>query len=972
MIEYLEKQLYKKSKDSQSRILYSKWNYDKTVIPQALQTISNFFPHYSLHDESHSITVVNNIVRIIGKKNIKKLSAIDIWLILEAAYSHDIGMVIPSDILTAEIKSEDFIYHLKEIQDNKQHTLWESANLFKIEENIIKFKNDYFDLITHEAIKYLIADYFRKFHANRSKEIIIDPEKMLSLASPLGIIPKRIIDTLSEICACHTKEFPKVMDLPFREVGIDNENMHPRFIACLLRIGDLLDLDNPRFSEVQLRTLSKIPLDAIFHKGKHSSIVNFRADKKKIKILAKCEDYDIANITQYWFNLLDSEISNQMKRWNDIIPNKKFDTLPTVGDLKVKLNDYETIDSKKKPQFSIETDKAIELLQGAGLYDGAYQSMREILQNSVDASLIKMWLEYQGKKDFTTPQSKDFISLLINYPISINIQPKGVRDGFQTWNIVIEDSGIGISIKDLSFLAKTGGSSRNCERGKIIEKMPYWMRPSGTFGIGFQSIFMLTDVVNIRTKSFSDEQLLEIELNSPNSSKNGDILIKRKISNHSIKPFTRIDIDYITKAIPDRYSIPWEFRNANQIVDNYDPFTNESMDIELGKILDEIIQFSTKGYFPVKLAFKNEIRDLSSECDIKFSFFDSKNVIEMDIFAHKNNRYDVETYYKNQFVHNNFSFPFLGFKVNIHKEKASEALTLNRNKIKGEFQNKLKNLIIDSSFDIITKNFDNIFKDKEEKEIGSMYLHYHSNKELLEKYDISTFNYWQNFAIQTEDGKEFEIIDLLKDSSSVTIKYVESTPPSYMDIFEYKSKKLIISIRGGHPSYDYTRFFLMKIPEYYQHFYIKENTALNIEEIIFSKTKDIAFFIDYVKIVTRHKNKYPSSARAFIPCIDKFKELKVRKDANLPYAYKYTISHNFQLPINFMLSPFVRETNLGIVQMKEVCNDELINWVYENRYDEKTSKEDIEQAYRRFIDSIKLDEINKAYSNEEATIIIPD
>lgn len=56
MIKDIEDLLFDKTKDSQSKILFAQWNYDKKVIPLALQAVTNLFPHYSLHDESHSIT----------------------------------------------------------------------------------------------------------------------------------------------------------------------------------------------------------------------------------------------------------------------------------------------------------------------------------------------------------------------------------------------------------------------------------------------------------------------------------------------------------------------------------------------------------------------------------------------------------------------------------------------------------------------------------------------------------------------------------------------------------------------------------------------------------------------------------------------------------------------------------------------------------------------------------------------------
>ena len=97
-------------------------------------------------------------------------------------------------------------------------------------------------------------------------------------------------------------------------------------------------------------------------------------------------------------------------------------------------------------------------------------------------------------------------------------------------------------------------------KANIIDEMPVWMKPSGTFGIGFQSIFMITDVVMIETKSYHNEEFQTIELNSPNSYKDGDILLVKNTSNHFVKPGTKISINYKEKAIADKYSIKSQHR----------------------------------------------------------------------------------------------------------------------------------------------------------------------------------------------------------------------------------------------------------------------------------------------------------------------------------------------------------------------------------------------------------------------------
>ena len=113
MIKCFEDLLLQKTKDTPKEILYAQWNYDKKLISTALQGISNMFPHYSLHDESHSISILNNVVRIIGTESIENFSAIDIWLLLKAAYYHDIGMVVAGEEINIAISSEKFIGFFK-------------------------------------------------------------------------------------------------------------------------------------------------------------------------------------------------------------------------------------------------------------------------------------------------------------------------------------------------------------------------------------------------------------------------------------------------------------------------------------------------------------------------------------------------------------------------------------------------------------------------------------------------------------------------------------------------------------------------------------------------------------------------------------------------------------------------------------------------------------------------------------------
>jgi hypothetical protein len=963
MIKYLEKLLHEKTEGTQSEILYAQWNYDKKVIPVALNAVSTLFPHYSLHDESHSITIINNIVRVLGKEKLDKLSAIDIWLILEASYCHDIGMVVSSDKLIEALNSKDFLDFFKEVQQDKKNGLHEFALQFSIEDGKIKYNSSELNLEYHDGIKFILAEFFRRTHSDRSKEIINNPNGELKLSSPRGVIPQRIFKILADICSSHTKNFEDVMKLPFSEVGIDIENSHPRFVSCLLRIGDLLDLDNNRFSEVMLRTLSKIPIDTLNHKAKHLSIESFRVDDKIIEVSAKCTDYDTANVTQHWFNYLNSEISQQMIKWNKIVPFKELGYLPTIGNLKVELSEYDYIDGKKKPKFSVDTDKAMELLRGAGIYEGAYQCIREVLQNAVDATLIRIWLEYKDEKDFdlSNPSSNDFIRVKEQFPIFININEKSVVGQDKVWDFNITDKGTGLSTYDLGFLMNTGSSSKNRKRINLIDEMPLWLRPSGIFGIGFQSIFMLTEQVKLETKSFFTEEFQKIELNSPNSSKDGGILVQKVKTNHKTKPGTKLSFEHKTKAIPERWSIKGEQKNASRIAHNYDPFSHESLDIELGKVFDEIFDFTSKSHIPIKLLLNGKEIETHNNNN-KFKYFEKENSLELNIHSGtKESNWRVITYYKNQKAENNLKPMFLGFELNIHKDKASTVLELNRNKIRPEYHGELTRQFFTSSFKVITEYFNTLFESDELKSLGSMFLnYYHEQFDFLNSFDVKKFNQWKNLGIQIGE-ENHKIKDLLTSIDTLKIIYDRRINSHFGDLYAINKNELSISLGGGAPSYDYTTFLLSKFSEIMTSIQKVEDVETNVKQIIFSKNAqgNPVEESEVKRILINTKNIYYSS-RCIIPCVKKYFKLRLKDDAHEAYVYHYRFDYYLSLQYPKMLSPYISvEDGNDKTELQLALNDKLYDWVFKNRYDAKTTLEEIKEQYQKFINEYKLDDLNE-------------
>lgn len=375
-------------------ILWAQWSFDEQLISKALNNVNQIFPHYSRHDASHSNQILTNIERILGKENINSLSATDLWLLLESAFYHDIGMVIPISKIRDDWDTPEFRKFINSVSTDKKHELNKLGVKYINSKLQLIINNSQWPLDVFEEIRLLLSDFYRNKHASRSEDIINNPWQEIGLSSPRNeLLPTRLFKILGSISAHHGYTFNQVMQLPKNEVGIANDDAHPRYIACLLRVGDLLDLDNNRFCPVMLKTAGAIPESTQAHIEKHMAISHFRMDQNRIEVQAVCETYSGYEATSNWFSYLQDEFNNQMRYWDDIVPHKNMGLLPTIGKLDIQLKDYELLKGGGTPKFEVDEDKMFGLLKGSGLYKYPNQCIREVLQNSADATLVKLWCD---------------------------------------------------------------------------------------------------------------------------------------------------------------------------------------------------------------------------------------------------------------------------------------------------------------------------------------------------------------------------------------------------------------------------------------------------------------------------------------------------------------------------------------------------------------------------------------------------
>lgn len=103
----------------------------------------------------------------------------------------------------------------------------------------------------------------------------------------------------------------------------------------------------------------------------------------------------------------------------------------------------------------------------------------------------------------------------------------------------------------------------------------------------------------------------------------------------------------------------------------------------------------------------------------------------------------------------------------------------------------------------------------------------------------------------------------------------------------------------------------------------------------------------FKKILETLNNKYYKN-RIFLPClIEQYNHLRIKDTSFIPWVGSKGLSDFKFVPK--MLSPYIKVGD----KIEEYTNDKLFNWVYENRYYDDTTIENIKDSYDKFIEEFK-------------------
>ena len=973
------------------RVLVNFWSCIKIHVPNILSCVSQVFPHYTKHDVSHSYAILDSIERVLGKEAIDKLSVTDLWLLLCSAFYHDIGMYISGKEIQDCFESEKFQKYLCDLKDDAKLPLNRYAKCFVMQDGKLNYGNCELSLDSYNAARYLLADFFRVNHAARSKDFLQTDPSVAQMFSEI----KRLITTIAEICRLHGGTFQEVMKCNDVENGVNGieDYCHPRFVACMLRLGDLLDFDSSRVSRFSLDHLSSsIPSDSKIHNEKNYCIRHALITPEKVDVFAECKDVDVAFEIDKWFTLIREEMSNQRNLWHDIVADLDIKGFPMCGKLETKLLDYEKIDNNLKAKFEIDGDKATKILQGSGLYNEKNQCVREILQNAIDATYLRIYLE--RKDEFATKPLKEgfekFIEIckLPEYQIEVECKKEeieekcgeaenGERQGNKksVWHVVIKDHGIGMRKDDLKYLLKIGSGKNNKEKFNIINQMPEYAKPSGIFGIGFQSIFLITDKVEVKSRYAFCDEVIDMEIGTP--LKDGFALLKIEKNSFADKG-TTISFDLMEMS-KDKSSNSDTFSSESSLYGNsnypsyydyfkksYDLLESEKCDIEIAGILEKVSEVINNSYLNIICKGnekKNEIK-LEKIVDgaINKKIYNDEEanlVVELSMIKSSYGYVHKKLMYRNEEVGGYIIWRFIRFiniVINILSGSSDDVLTVSRESLKSDYARKIEEPLKRKIIEWMVEHW-GLFDDDYKKASG-LFIEYYGEKGKYEKQR----EWWKkNKILDIDFRKKIEYDSVIIKEHFYSYGFAQK---------EINSKKLIIQEDVFSPYVQFIGYVLHDFYKYGMHFRAgydykqdkktKKKVCLGAEIEFTRETGDSVDWEYWLRVYKRRK------CRSLMPCYG-YEIIKVKDDYGLMRkADPMNVLEKVSYPRT--VCPYVVKDD----KLEWDCSDKVIQWVRENNIKgkDKVTEDVIISEYAKMRKDLKkyVKKINNEVEKKKAKV----
>jgi len=460
-----------------------------------LKTVIKNMPEFTLHDDAHIFNMLTILGKMIPESTLKALSIPDLLMIILSVFLHDIGMAPEEKYIRSwknQLSDDEYDEDLrneKEVFDRFRKTY--THQLSDIERLLSEGEHLKAQLLED----FIVTEYIRNTHSIRARKIIAT-----HWAGKIIYQDTDLTEDLASICFSHNENYTYLLNMEtFKLCGQDTYLCIP-FIATLLRLADIIDFDPKRTPAVLFSHLAVKNPVSLKEWQKHQSINAWTISSKKLVYSAQCEHPAIEAAMLSFCDQIDDELRNGTVVISNL-SDEGMDIDETIYKIPLPPQiDRRKITAKKdivsgKPiyryhdtKFSLSKKQVIDLLMGTKLYGKPEVALRELLQNSIDACLLRQKLSEAWDVEYTPK-------------IKVSLYKKNDIDYLN-----VSDNGIGMNQHIIDNYYTNVGCSYYSSRefNEMMTSLKSSFTPISRFGIGILSCFMVCDSMEVSTRRIKD------------------------------------------------------------------------------------------------------------------------------------------------------------------------------------------------------------------------------------------------------------------------------------------------------------------------------------------------------------------------------------------------------------------------------------------------------------------------------------
>lgn len=531
-----------------------------------------FFPDYTDHGIEHLQDVLITSTNLIPPTSQDYFTPADAVVLVMAVLFHDSALHLSEagfqELIQGNYSNnctqifdkhnwqqtwKDFLFNARRWDDNKLIDVFGST---KNGEPLAQVRDPFNDWDNLTKSDYrLVGEFIRQHHPRIAHEMILFgvPGNNGIAFSVNNDLPKAWRDLIGLVARSHGLPLRACVDYLSTNAswGVDAkheyQDIHAVYIMALLRIGDYVQIQRNRSSEL-IFSYKKIPsrVSTLEHKV-HESVVNITnrtLDPESLRIDANPEEVAVFLRLKEWLAGIQYELDASWAVFGEVYG--RLDGLKNLGltfrrirsNLDNTLSFAENVSYvPERIHFEASRAELLSLLLSPLYGDDPTYGVRELIQNSVDA----------------VQEFEQFIKDNLNYSNSLRLEQEAdvlihlsIPDSTGLATMTVSDRGIGMTIETIqNYFLKAGASYRrsnywrnNFETNDAEGRNNSKVMRSGRFGVGGLAAFLIGKEIEVQTRHITAAEGYTFKTTLNNS-----LIEVYRIKNLPIGTSIRISVD---------------------------------------------------------------------------------------------------------------------------------------------------------------------------------------------------------------------------------------------------------------------------------------------------------------------------------------------------------------------------------------------------------------------------------------------